>query len=248
MIRLILEFFSQELAACSMAPCTDRVRDMGEVFRLDAKAEGDAVAIGGWRVDGAGTTKDAKWFALSLDRRNAPWAFSRGEAFRTIASLELLGILVGIMVLLPLEDFRKEEYLGTLTMSCGTDNLGNTFLLDKLLTTKYPLGVVLMEVAFQCRIRGATFRANWVPRLQNEEADAFTNLEFRHFDPAKRIHVELETLSFGVLDRLFQVGDDYIEKLAALKLHAEREKKGPKYKIMKRKATDSLASRDPWRD
>ena len=46
----------------------------------------------------------------------------------------------------------------------------------------------------------------------------------------------------------YLVGDDYIEKLAALKLHAEREKKGPKYKIMKRKAADSLASRDPWRD
>ena len=185
---------------------------------------------------------------MSLDRRNAPWAFSRGEAFRTIASLELLGILVGIMVLLPLEDFRKEGSLGTLTLSCGTDNLGNTFLLDKLLTTKYPLGVVLMEVAFQCRIRGATFRANWVPRLQNEEADALTNLEFRHFSPENRIHVELETLSFGVLDRLFQVGDDYIEQLAELKRSAERDKKAGRLKILKRKAADSLASRDPWRD
>ena len=248
MIRLILEFFSQELSACSMAPCTDRARDLGEVFRLDAKAEGDAVAIGGWKIEGGGTTKDAKWFALSLDRRNAPWAFTRGEAFRTIASLELLGILVGIMVLLPLEDFRKEDFLGTLTMSCGTDNLGNTFLLDKLLTTKYPLGVVLMEVAFQCRIRGATFRANWVPRLQNEEADALTNLEFRHFSSKNRIHVELETLSFGVLDRLFQVGDDYIEQLADLKRATDRDKKAGRLKSIKRKAADSLASRDPWRD
>ena len=54
-----------------------------------------------------------------------------------------------------------------------------------------------MEVAFHCRIRGATLRANWVPRLQNEEANTLANLEFRHFDPAKRIHVELEKLSFG---------------------------------------------------
>ena len=248
MIRLILEFFSQELAACSMSPCADRVRDMGEVFRLDAKAEGEAVAIGGWRVDGSKMTKDAKWFALKLNRRNAPWAFSRGEAFRTIASLELLGILVGIMILMPLEDFRKADYLGLLTMSCGTDNLGNTFLLDKLLTTKYPLGVVLMEVAFQCRIRGATLRANWVPRLQNEEADALTNWEFRHFNPSNRIDVKLEELSFGVLDRLFEVGDEYIEMLNKLKQDSEREKKAPRYKIMKRRACDTLASRDPWRD
>ena len=38
---------------------------------------------------------------VRLDRRNAPWAFARGEAFRTIASLELLGALVSVMVLMP---------------------------------------------------------------------------------------------------------------------------------------------------
>jgi hypothetical protein len=36
---------------------------------------------------------------VSLDRRNAPWAFAKGESFRTIAALELLGALVGLMVL-----------------------------------------------------------------------------------------------------------------------------------------------------
>ena len=70
--------------------------------------------------------------------------------------------------MMPLEDLRKADYLGLLTMSCGADNLGTSFLLDKLLTTKYPLGVVLMEVAFQCRIRGATLRANWVPETRTK--------------------------------------------------------------------------------
>ena len=186
---------------------------------------------------------------MALTRQNAPWAFSRGEAFRTIASLELLGILVGIMVLMPLSDFRKADYLGLLTMSCGTDNLGNSFLLDKLLTTKYPLGVVLMEVAFQCRIRGATLRADWVPRLQNEEADALTNMEFRHFSASKRIPVNLDDLNFGVLDRLFQTGDDYIERLEKLKAETRKNKTTTKrFKTLKRKAGDTLASRDPWRD
>ena len=54
------------------------------------------------------------------------------------------------------------------TLSCGTDNLGNTFLLDRCLTTKYPLGVVLMEVAFQCRRRGLALRANF--RLRGPSA------------------------------------------------------------------------------
>ena len=70
--------------------------------------------------------------------------------------------------------------------SSGTDNQGYSYLLDKLLTTKYPLGVVLMELAVQVGLRKATIRANWIPRLQNEEADALTNSEFHHFDRAKK--------------------------------------------------------------
>ena len=38
---------------------------------------------------------------LRVNRRNAAWAVARGEAFRTIASLELLDALVSVMVLLP---------------------------------------------------------------------------------------------------------------------------------------------------
>ena len=64
-----------------------------------------------------------------MNRRNAPWAFARGEAFRTIASLELLGILVSVMVLLPDDEMRAES-LGTVSLTCGTDNQGNSYLLD----------------------------------------------------------------------------------------------------------------------
>ena len=40
--------------------------------------------------------------------------------------------------------------------------------------------------------RAATLRADWIPRLQNEVADALTNWDFRHFDEQRRIHVDLE--------------------------------------------------------
>ena len=53
---------------------------------------------------------------------------------------------------------------------------------------------------------------------------------------------------FGVHDCLFQVGDDYIEQLADLKRATDRDKKAGRLKSIKRKAADSLASRDPWRD
>ena len=74
-----------------------------ERFRSDAKAEGDLVTIGAYEThDEEGSpieTTAARWFSLKLDKHNAPWAFEKGEPFRTIASLELLGSLLGVMLL-----------------------------------------------------------------------------------------------------------------------------------------------------
>ena len=111
----------------------------GEVFRLDAEAEGEEVAIGGWRTLGSKKTEDAPWFAVRLIRCNAPWACARGEAFRTIACLELLGAFVGLMVLAP-DDLLEAESISTATSTCGTDSQGNSYLFDRLITIKCPLG------------------------------------------------------------------------------------------------------------
>ena len=50
--------------------------------------------------------------------------------------------------------------------------------------------------------------AEWVPRFQNEEADALTKSDIRHFRAENRIHVAIECLRFGVLDRLLESGED----------------------------------------
>ena len=114
----------------------------------------------------------------------------RGEPFRTIASTELLASLVGLMVLVPETEARGER-AATITLTVGTDNQGNSFLLDRMLTTKYPLVVVLMELAHQMMRRRLVLRARWLPRLQNEEADALTNVDYRHFSADKRIPVDV---------------------------------------------------------
>ena len=67
-------------------PCQDPASDLGEVFRMDAKAEGEKIVIGGWRVHCNGDTRDAEWFSVALTRATAPWAYARGETFRTIAA------------------------------------------------------------------------------------------------------------------------------------------------------------------
>ena len=122
------------------------------------------------------------------------------------------------MVLLPEDKWsRAAGSTGFITLGCGTDNRGNTFLLDGLLTTKFPLGVVLMELSHQMRRRNAVLQASWIPRLQNEEADALTNADFRHFSPKNRMPVELADLKFGVLDELMCSGIEYHDEVSALR-------------------------------
>ena len=255
MIHLILKFIASEIKRERMSSCPSKTKQLGEIFRLDAKAEGEQVAIGGWRVKGSGTARDASWFAVKLNRRNAPWAFSRGEAFRTIASLELLGVLVSVLVLMPEVEVGPET-LGTITLTCGTDNQGNMYLMDKLLTTKYPLGVILMELAVQLGRRRATLRADWIPRLQNEEADALTNWDFHHFDPKREIKVDLEKLDFVVLNDLFAAGEQYLSELNELKEKTKDQRPLPGEPAKRKKQTQaerdwgrkgrSLRERDPW--
>ena len=82
MLVLILRFTASELKHGRMAECRSAAKNLGEVFRLDAKAGGETVAIGGWRCHEGRPTREAKWFACSLNRRNAAWAYARGEAER----------------------------------------------------------------------------------------------------------------------------------------------------------------------
>ena len=97
-------------------------------------------------------------------------------------------------------------------------------------------------------MRNAVLRANWLPRLQNEEADALTNSDFRHFDMSKRIKVDLDKLGFVLMNDLFSVGDAYVEELAILK-DQEKSRKNSSTLMPpppKRKKGDTLSEREPW--
>ena len=195
---------------------------------------------------GGYTTQQAPWFFVKLNRTNAPWAYARGEPFRTIASLELLGALLGVMLLLPLGDFqRKAGTSGLITVGCATDNQGNPYLVGSLMTTKYPLGIILVELCHQLALRHAALRARWVPRDQNEEADSLTNSDFRHFSTDKRIAVELEDLPFGVLHGLLAKGEAYVAELAAARANGEQAG-GPAEKRQKKIQGQGLRETQPW--
>ena len=121
-------------------------------------------------------------------------------------------------------------------------------MLDRMMTTKYPLGVVLMELAHQMRIRRLVLRAHWLPRLENEEADALTNFDYRHFNAKHRIEVKLEDLKFKVLNELFQEGEDYVAALEKAKAQQKEAKASGAVQVGKKrkKLGDSLRDREPW--
>ena len=108
-----------------------------------------------------------------------------------------------------------------------------------------------MELAHQMKLRRMLLRARWLPRLQNQEADDLTNEEFRHFDPAKRISVDLKSLGFEVMDSLFKVGDDYLADLEKMRESEKRKAESKKHSASlatagKARKTKTLRESDPW--
>ena len=121
-------------------------------------------------------------------------------------------------------------------------------MLDRMITTKYPLGVVLMKLAAQFHLRGIALRAKWLPRLQNEEADAVSNFDFSWFDAGKRIEVDFSSLNFCLLNDLFAAGDEYIaelEQIEAAELARAKASRAPPASKRRRKGL-SLEDTDPW--
>ena len=83
---------------------------LGPVFRADAEAAGQTVRIGGWECRGETPPVRARWFAVTLDGANAPWAFSRGEPSRTIAAIELFASLISFMVFVDEESGNEKRH------------------------------------------------------------------------------------------------------------------------------------------
>ena len=100
MLRIIAKFLIMQIKTSGFTrECWDSTGLVEEeCFRADAKAEGEDVGIGGWECRGNKAPSEARWFSIKVTRQNFPWVFARGEPFRLIASLELLGTLLCWMV------------------------------------------------------------------------------------------------------------------------------------------------------
>lgn len=240
-VTFVLEYLSAELqGGGSVETVRKTATDLGLAFRADAKAEGQTVRVGGWECLNHTLPAQARWFSVDLTKRNAPWAFSRGEPFRTIASLELYASLLCIVLF---GDSWPKGSRGTVKLQGVTDNLGNTFVLTKLMSSKFPLVVVLAELSAQLRSRGMSLDLEWTPRDQNEEADALTNNDFAAFDPALRVEVKVEEINWLILPKMLNVASNIYQRVQEAK---EKKAAAPVKPAVAKYKGKSLRQRDPW--
>ena len=133
------------------------------------------------------------------------------------------------------------------TLSALTDNLGNTHVLRKYGSSRYPLSIIAMELAVQLDRRGIDLDLQWVPRWQNQEADDLTNQRFDDFDGRNRIDVKFEELEFLVMSDLLDKAGRLDEELKLYKTSKEAKQasmKADKGSVKTKKG--QLRWQDPW--
>ena len=97
--------------------------------------------------------------------------------------------------------------------SAGTDNKGNSFVVSRLLTTKFPLCAFLMELALQLHVKKVNLELYWLPRLQNIEADSLTNDDASKFDTKYRVRFDLQKFEGLVLGDMLRAGVELYEEI-----------------------------------
>ena len=117
-------------------------------------------------------------------------------------------------------------------------------MLTKLMSSKFPLVVILAEVAAQLRLRGMDLQLEWIPREENDAADALTNYDFGEFSEELRVPVTIEEMPFEVLQEYLTASEALYQEVQSLK--AERKKGLPGAVARKAIGAKKLRETDPW--
>jgi bisphosphoglycerate-independent phosphoglycerate mutase (AlkP superfamily) len=140
-----------------------------------------------------------------------------------------------------------KDTVGAIAVTGETDNSGNESVLSKLMSSKFPLIVILTEVCAQLKRGNFEMDLKWIPRGQNELADALTNKDFKAFSRDKRMHVEVADLGFIILPQMIDVAEHLYEKVKIQKTEREmRRKEGRGEEGRKAKPSERLKAREPW--
>ena len=238
MILSFLESFNEKDLRTAHVP--RRGRKPVELFRTDAKAEGDEMWVGGWASCESTNPYECHWFAERISHLEAPWFHMAGQSYRSIASLELLATLIGVVV------FKSAPFThANFVCSAATDNRGNSHLTSRWLTTSFPLVAVLMELATVLQGRNLSLELHWAPRLQNSLADSLTNQDFKSFNPDLRLRFSFGDYQSLVMKEMLDLGSSLYKDIAEWKIR-KRGHSGQEKNVRSSKAS-RLSARDPWK-
>ncbi len=242
-VRVILHFLAQRLRRRRHYQCGGRESAAAHGPRVDARAEGQEICVGGWLPtegeDGKLDTARSPWFSVVLDRESAPWAYSkRDEPYRTIASLEAFGALLAVVTF---EPWIKGNTRGQVTFTAWTDNQGNASALGRLMTSSFPLCVIIMELSCVLEALGLNLELAWTPRDNNREADALSNELFAGFDISNRVKVDLKNIKWHCLNTFMSLATDFYKQKVDMKAAGGGWQRG-----QKRRRQDRLRVKEPW--
>jgi hypothetical protein len=213
-VRITLAWLAEQLQKAGRTiRCGELQAELGELFRTDAKGEAGRVVLGGWCCEGGTPPSSARWFSLELGPLEAPWLFRDGNASPTIAAAELLATKVAVQLFVAPGRFRR----GQVRMVGTTDNLGNCFIVRRMMSTKMPVSAVLMQLASDLQAAGLWLDLQWTPRELNSEADALTNQAFDGFNPELRVPLTWEDVKLDVVSQLLETEARFREEVASLR-------------------------------
>ena len=215
--------------------------------RVDAQASSTRTGIGGWyparNSKGELDPWCSDWFSLEISKEDFPWIFEKGDKpSLVISTLEALAILISLK--LRFGDAPDYDDTKVLIVPSITDNRGNGAVLNKLMTTRFPSSVLLMEMGSYMKARGMRAIVEWAPREFNKEADQLANGITDSFDPNRRLHVSSQTLTWNILPMALQAGRDAEQAFRDMKERYGLPDRCKKQR--KRKVETRLKITDPW--
>ena len=176
-------------------------------FRTDAKCADGFVVIAGWEL--SDDSQSSRWFSLRLlpddapylfdDRGKSQWASGSAELLATLAALHIFGYLSASVD-------RKE-----LDVECAadTDNQGNSRLLKKRSSTKWPLMLINMQLSDLLLRSSLELLLRWRPRDENQLADQLTNEVFTNFTVEHRLIIKYSDLPLSLLHQLWETKESF---------------------------------------
>ena len=152
--------------------------------------EGHEAIIGGWYGPPTDTKWDKHWFYVSLNPKQHPWAFEKGNPQLHIASMELYGTLLLYRTILgwPFEATTPcQQHNISMQLSLNTDNRGNSYQGTNQKAKNNTAANMLMELALLQHHTNCHLQLKHVYREHNEWADQLTHENTKGFNPALKI-------------------------------------------------------------